>query len=99
VPDEAIDGGYDGILDLSVRAWGPVFPLMKREIPDYVYGAFYPDGWKTRQRSTLRLSAKTAKPACGLLWSTTWCPASSAIPSPATFASSECPSNGPVVLR
>ena len=37
------------ILGLSVSAWNPVFPLMKKEIPDYVYGAFYPNGWQARQ--------------------------------------------------
>ena len=37
------------VLDLSILAWTPVFPLMKKEIPDYVYDAFYPDGWETRQ--------------------------------------------------
>ena len=38
------------ILDLSILAWNPVFPLMKKEIPDYVYDAFYPNGWKARQQ-------------------------------------------------
>lgn len=47
VPYEPVH--LDAILDLSIRAWTPVFPLMEKEIPDYVYGAFYPDGWKTRQ--------------------------------------------------
>lgn len=41
----------DEILELTVLAWSPVFPLMKKETPDYVYNAFYPDGWKARQRS------------------------------------------------
>lgn len=40
----------DALLDLTVRAWAPVFPLMEAEIPAYVYGAFYPDGWEARQR-------------------------------------------------
>ena len=47
VPYDSIH--LDEILDLSIRAWTPVFPLMKKEIPDYVYDAFYPDGWKARQ--------------------------------------------------
>lgn len=47
VPYEPVH--LEAILDLSVRAWTPVFPLMEKEIPDCVYGAFYPDGWKTRQ--------------------------------------------------
>lgn len=37
------------ILDISMLAWDPVFPLMKKEIPGYVYSAFYPDGWEARQ--------------------------------------------------
>ncbi len=42
------------ILDLSIRAWEPVFPLMQQGIPDYVYGAFYPDGWETRQVADIK---------------------------------------------
>lgn len=41
------------ILDLSILAWNPVFPLMKKEIPDYVYDAFYPNGWKARQQADI----------------------------------------------
>lgn len=37
------------ILALTQRAWEPVFPLMRDEIPQYVYEAFYPDGWLKRQ--------------------------------------------------
>lgn len=37
------------VLDLTIRAWTPVFPLMQKEIPEYVYEAFYPNGWKARQ--------------------------------------------------
>lgn len=37
------------VLDLSMLAWEPVFPLMKEAVPDYVYAAFYPDGWEKRQ--------------------------------------------------
>lgn len=39
------------VLDLAIRAWTPVFPLMEREIPPYVYEAFYPHGWEQRQRA------------------------------------------------
>lgn len=41
----------DAIVELSVRAWAPVFPAMKAEVPGYVYDAFYPDGWEARQRA------------------------------------------------
>ena len=37
------------VLKLTERAWDPVFPLMRDEIPKYVYDAFYPDGWQKRQ--------------------------------------------------
>lgn len=39
----------EDVLALSVLAWEPGFPQMKNEIPDYVYRAFYPNGWKARQ--------------------------------------------------
>ena len=44
----------DDILDLSIRAWNPVFPAMKQETPDYVYKAFYPEGWKARQLADVK---------------------------------------------
>ncbi len=37
------------ILQLSLRAWEPVFSGLKPAVPDYVYNAFYPDGWQRRQ--------------------------------------------------
>lgn len=37
------------ILALSIRAWTPVFEKMQPAVPDYVYNAFYPAGWQTRQ--------------------------------------------------
>lgn len=39
----------DAVIALSMRAWGPVFPKMRAATQDYVYDAFYPDGWETRQ--------------------------------------------------
>lgn len=41
------------ILDLSVRAWAPVFPLTQAAVPRFVYESFYPHGWKTRQLADL----------------------------------------------
>lgn len=43
----------DALLDLSIRAWAPVFPSMKRDVPEFVYDTFYPQGWEARQRSDL----------------------------------------------
>lgn len=45
----------DALLELSIRAWEPVFPLLQDEVPPFVYRAFYPDGWRERQRADLAL--------------------------------------------
>lgn len=37
------------VLDLSLRAWAPVFPLLRGAVPEFVYSAFYPRGWEERQ--------------------------------------------------
>lgn len=37
------------VLEVTERAWRPVFPLMQEDIPAYVYDAFYPEGWLKRQ--------------------------------------------------
>lgn len=39
----------DAVLDIAGAAWGPVFPLMREDIPGFVFDAFYPDGWLKRQ--------------------------------------------------
>ncbi len=41
------------VMDLSLRAWAPVFPQMQVAVPDYVYAAFYPMGWDIRQVADL----------------------------------------------
>lgn len=41
------------ILEISVRAWGPVFPRMQQEVPGFVYECFYPRGWQERQVADL----------------------------------------------
>lgn len=46
------------VLELTVRAWTPVFPLMRKEIPEYVYDAFYPDGWKARQLADVEATCR-----------------------------------------
>lgn len=43
----------DDVLALSIRAWEPVFPLLEGAVPSFVYGAFYPQGWKRRQTDDL----------------------------------------------
>lgn len=37
------------VLALSLRAWEPVFPLVRDAVPGFVYEAFYPLGWEERQ--------------------------------------------------
>ena len=46
------------LLDLAMRAWAPVFPQMQAEIPPYVFQAFYPRGWETRQRADVEAICK-----------------------------------------
>lgn len=37
------------VLALSLRAWEPVFQLVRDAVPGFVYEAFYPKGWEERQ--------------------------------------------------
>ncbi len=41
------------VLELSLRAWAPVFAELKPAVQDYVYEAFYPRGWQVRQTSDI----------------------------------------------
>lgn len=43
----------DALLDLSLRAWEPIFPALADEVPAFVYASFYPRGWRDRQRADL----------------------------------------------
>ncbi|MDI3329776.1 MAG: hypothetical protein QJR09_03430 [Micrococcus sp.] len=43
----------DSVLDLSIRAWAPVFAVMRDDVPGFVYDNFYPEGWEARQRADL----------------------------------------------
>lgn len=47
------DGYRQPVLDLSLRAWEPVFPQTQQAVPGFVYESFYPDGWRTRQFADL----------------------------------------------
>ena len=44
----------EALLDISLRAWGSVFPRMHNDVPEFVYDAFYPQGWQQRQLSDLK---------------------------------------------
>ncbi|WP_291855256.1 GNAT family N-acetyltransferase [Bradyrhizobium sp.] len=41
------------IVDLSMRAWGPVFEKLRPAVPSYVYQASYPKGWDVRQKADI----------------------------------------------
>ena len=43
-----------GILDLTQRAWAPVFAKMQGAVPGFVFEAFYPEGWWARQEADVR---------------------------------------------
>ncbi|OZE28362.1 GNAT family N-acetyltransferase [Rhodococcus sp. 05-2255-1e] len=40
-------------LDVALRAWEPVFPLLEDAVPSFVYRSFYPEGWRKRQKDDL----------------------------------------------
>ena len=37
------------LLDLSLRAWDPVFQKLRPDVDEFVFDNFYPEGWKARQ--------------------------------------------------
>jgi ribosomal protein S18 acetylase RimI-like enzyme len=41
------------LLELSIRAWAPVFPALEQAVPRFVYECFWPQGWERRQFSDL----------------------------------------------
>lgn len=41
----------EAIVELSLRAWAPVFASLEREMPPDVYRAFHPEGWRASQRA------------------------------------------------
>lgn len=43
----------DQVLELSIRAWRPVFARMRTSVPAFVYDSFYPQGWELRQTTDL----------------------------------------------
>ena len=48
----------DAILKITRAAWSPVFPLMREDIPRYVFGAFYPGGWLKRQLADVEAACR-----------------------------------------
>ncbi|MCF4097916.1 GNAT family N-acetyltransferase [Maritalea mediterranea] len=48
IPFEA--GFRQAVIDLTIDVWTPIFAKTKREVPGFVFEAFYPDGWAARQK-------------------------------------------------
>ena len=44
---------HQAVVELSMRAWGPVFEKLQPAVPAYVFKAFYPDGWQARQAADI----------------------------------------------
>ena len=44
----------EALLEMSLHAWEPVFPRMHNDVPEFVYDAFYPQGWQQRQLNDLK---------------------------------------------
>ena len=43
----------DSVVQLSLRAWAPVFDSMRSELDSEVYQAFYPDTWQASQQKAV----------------------------------------------
>lgn len=47
------EGHRSAALDVAIRSWEPVFPVMREAVPPFVYDCFYPQGWRARQIADL----------------------------------------------
>ncbi|WP_291864789.1 GNAT family N-acetyltransferase [Bradyrhizobium sp.] len=59
------DSHRSQVLELSLRAWAPVFEKFKPAVQAYVYDAFYPQGWRVRQTSDIE---QFLKAEAGQVW-------------------------------
>jgi GNAT superfamily N-acetyltransferase len=41
------------VVEMSLRAWAPVFAKLRPAVQDFVYDAFYPNGWQARQAADI----------------------------------------------
>ena len=55
------DGDADVVVDLSLRAWEPVFESIERAMDPEVYRRLYPDGWRESQQRSVK-EACTRRP-------------------------------------
>lgn len=44
----------DAVVDLSIRAWAPVFASLERTLGPALFGAMHPDGWQRQQGAAVR---------------------------------------------
>lgn len=44
----------DSVIDLSLRAWAPVFESIERAMHPELYDRSYPDGWEANQAAAVR---------------------------------------------
>lgn len=56
------------VLDLTVAAWSQVFAKTRQEVPDFVYDAFYPNGWRARQIDDVGALLDQNEVSVWLLW-------------------------------
>ncbi len=47
------------LVELSLRAWSPVFRELQPAVPPYVFENFYPDGWAARQAADIEAFLRT----------------------------------------
>ena len=43
----------EAVVELSLRAWAPVFPSIEASFEKDVYDAFFPDGWRKSQQESV----------------------------------------------
>ena len=59
---EPYDAGHlEAIVELSLRAWAPVFVELEKMLDAAVYQAFYPEGWQASQSKDVRAVCTSAE--------------------------------------
>lgn len=47
------DRDADAVVDLSLRAWAPVFASIKQIMTSEIFGRLYPEGWRASQQKSV----------------------------------------------
>jgi ribosomal protein S18 acetylase RimI-like enzyme len=50
----------DAVVDLSIRAWTPVFASLERALGPALFDAMHPDGWESLQAAAVRATLQAA---------------------------------------